>query len=140
MSYSVFLDTNILLDFIFERQPFFDEAVELFQLRADNKLEFYVSSLSLANLAYNIQRQKRNPRPIIEVFLNWTQVVALDKNIFLETVPSAFKDFEDGLQFFSALRVENVDAIISRNKKDFFPSSIPVLTAGEYIERFKENS
>lgn len=140
MTYSVFLDTNILLDFVFEREPFFEEAVELFQLREDNKLEFYISSLSLANLAYNIQRQKRNPRPIINIFLNWTQVIALDKNIFLETLPSAFKDFEDGLQYFSAISIQNVDAIVTRNKKDFSPSSIPVLTAGEYIRRFKENN
>jgi len=136
MMYSVFLDTNILLDFVFEREPFFDDAVALFQLRADNKLEFYISSLSLANLACNIQRQKRNPRPILNVFLNWAQITAFDKEIFLETMPSAFRDFEDGLQYYSAITVKDVDAIITRNKKDFFPSSIPVLTAGEYVKRF----
>lgn len=140
MSSPVFLDTNILLDFVFEREPFFDEAVNLFQLRADEELEFYISALSLANLAYIIQRQKRNPRPIINVFLDWTHIITLDKDTFLQTIPSGFKDFEDGLQYYSATTVKGMDAIITRNKKDFFPSSIPVLTAGEYVKRFKENN
>lgn len=140
MNSAVFLDTNILLDYVFERDPFFDEAVDLFQLRSNNELEFYVSALSLANLAYSIQRQKKNPGPIINVFLDWMHVIALQKDTFLHTIPSAFKDFEDGLQYYSAATIKDMDAIITRNKKDFFPSSIPVLTASEYVKHFRNNS
>lgn len=138
MSERIFLDTNIVLDYVFERNPFFDDASALFQLKIDEEVEFFVSALTLANLAYSAQREKKNPRQVITVLLEWIDIIPLDREVFRQTLPSAFMDFEDGLQYFSAATVKkNIDAIITRNKKDFAPAQIPVYTASEYLVYFK---
>lgn len=137
MSERVFLDTNIVLDYVFKRNPFFGEASDLFQLKIDEEVEFFVSALTLANLAYIAQQEKKDPRQVINVLLEWINIIPLDKEIFRQTLPSAFKDFEDGLQYFSAATIKDIDAIITRNKKDFMPAQIPVYSTSEYLIYFK---
>lgn len=136
MNEKVFLDTNIVLDFVFERNPFFEDAIALFQLRQNDELKIYISALTLATLAYTAQKAKKDPRPVIKTLLEWVELIPLDKDIYFKTLPSAFRDFEDGIQFFSATAV-NSDAIITRNKKDFLPSTIPVFTPSEYLLSLK---
>ncbi len=133
----VFLDTNVVIDFFMARKPFSVETNELFRLRADNRLDFYLSAITLANLAYHASRNGKSPFSIINSFLNWVEIVDLDKDIFNKTITSGFKDFEDGLQYFSALKVKGVDAIITRNEKDFKLSKIPVLSPKKFLHQFR---
>ena len=52
--------------------------------------------------------------------------------LFLDTNVSQFKDFEDAMQYHSAMQA-GTEAVITRNSKDFTNSKIPVMTAGEYL-------
>ena len=130
------MDTNILFDFFFERDPFSASAIRLFEMCDEGKVDFYLSSLSIANLAYHCQRVKKNPVPIIEVLLKKTTIVDLNKSHFVSVNHSRFNDYEDGLQYFAAVEIRNVQAIISRNKKDFKHSTIPIITPIEYLDSF----
>jgi predicted nucleic acid-binding protein len=136
MSRRLFLDTNVVLDFFLERNPFSIEAESIFRLRQEEKVDFSISSLTLANLAYFITRAKKNPFEIIGTLLEWTRVVELDRKIFEQTLSSRFKDFEDGLQYFSALKEKDVDVIVTRNKSDFRASEILVQTPSEFLKQF----
>lgn len=118
MNEKVFLDTNIVLDFVFERNHFFEDAVALFELRQNDELKIYISALTLATLAYAAQKAKKDPRPVIKTLLEWVKLIPFNKDIYSKTLSSAFRDFEDGLQFFSASAV-NSDAIITRIEKIF---------------------
>jgi predicted nucleic acid-binding protein len=138
MAPKLYLDTNILFDFFFDREPFSESAAQLFELCGEGKIAFYLSSLSIANLAYHSQRVKKNPVPIIEVLLKIATVVNLQKNHFVSVNHSKFADYEDGLQYFSALEIRNIEAIITRDKKDFKLSSIPVFTPAEFIDYFAQ--
>ena len=137
MSKTLFLDTNVLLDFFWERPTFSAEAELLFRLREDNRVEFFVSSLTLANVAYFADKAKKDPFKIISILLEWVQVVELDRSQFIQTLSSRFKDFEDGLQYFSALKARGVDVIITRNKKDFGASQLLVQTPTEFLKSFE---
>ena len=130
----LFLDTNILLDFFFDRAPFSEGAAMLFELRDNQKIDFFLSTLSLANLAYHCQRVKKNPVPIIDVLIKVATIVELDENHFISVNHSKFMDYEDGLQYFSALEIRNIEAIITRNKKDFKLSTIPIFTPEEFMD------
>jgi predicted nucleic acid-binding protein len=134
MSDRLFLDTNVLFDFVFEREPFINEAEILFKLREKNSVEFYLSALSLANIAYFAKKLNKNPQHIISIILEWFNVVPLDSDSFIQTLSADFKDFEDGLQYFSASRINGLHGIITRNKKDFESSTLPVMTPSEYIK------
>lgn len=129
---NIFLDTNFIIDY-FVREDFNEEAEKLLQLGESQTLKFYISYLSVANFAYIMRKLPVSQlNDIILRICDIFQVVDNTRDQILLTLQSGFKDFEDGLQHQCAL-ASNCDCIISRNKKDFVTSSIPVMTASEFL-------
>jgi len=138
MKPKLFLDTNVVIDFFMEREPFTEDAVRLFELKESGKVDLCLSALTVANLAYHVNKRGKNPFILLKDFLDWIEVIDLDKNIFCKTIDSDFDDFEDGLQYFSAVKSFGVDVIITRNIKDFKPSLIPVYTPSDYLKEWEQ--
>jgi predicted nucleic acid-binding protein len=132
----VFVDTNILIDLLSRREPFYDEAAELFSL-ADNKtIELSISSLTVANTSYTLLRQMNaiQAKAILRKLKLILNILALDdKIISLALNDESFTDFEDGLQYFTAIE-NRQDLIITRNLKDFKSSILPAMTPKQFIE------
>ncbi|WP_417370452.1 type II toxin-antitoxin system VapC family toxin [Gelidibacter japonicus] len=131
------IDTNIVIDLLSKRENFYDEAADLFS-RADRKeLNLAISSLTFANTNYILTKLKsaKEAREILRKFKVLVEVLSLDDKITeLALSDDDFPDFEDGLQYYSAIE-NQIDIIITRNKKDFKNSKIPVLSAKEYLAR-----
>ncbi len=131
------IDTNIVIDLLSKRDKFYDEAADLFS-RADKKeLELTISSLTFANTNYILSKLKsvKEAREILRKFKVLVELLSLDDKITeLALSDDNFPDFEDGLQYYSAIE-NQIDIIITRNKKDFKNSKIPVLTAKEFLAR-----
>lgn len=131
------IDTNIVIDLLSKREKFYDEAAELFS-RADKKeLELTISSLTFANTNYVLSKLKspKEAREILRKFKVLVDLLSLDDKITdLALSDEQFSDFEDGLQYYSAIE-NGIDVIITRNKKDFKNSKIPVLTAKEFLAK-----
>lgn len=131
------IDTNIVIDLLSKRELFYNEAAELFS-RADKKeLELTISSLTFANTNYILSKLKspKDAREILRKFKVLVEILSLDDKITeLALSDENFQDFEDGLQYYSAIE-NQIDIIITRNKKDFKNSKIPVLTAREFLAR-----
>lgn len=131
------IDTNIVIDLLSKREKFYDEAADLFS-RADKKeLELTISSLTFANTNYILAKLKsaKEAREILRKFKVLVELLSLDDKITeLALSDGNFPDFEDGLQYYSAIE-NQVDVIITRNKRDFKNSKIPVLTAKEFLAR-----
>lgn len=131
------IDTNIVIDLLSKRDRFYDEAADLFS-RADRKeLELTISSLTFANTNYILSKLKsaKEAREILRKFKVLVELLSLDDKITeLALSDDNFIDFEDGLQYYSAIE-NQIDIIITRNKKDFKNAKIPVLTAKEFLAR-----
>ena len=131
------IDTNIVIDLLSKRDKFYDEAADLFS-RADKKeLELTISSLTFANTNYILSKLKsaQEAREILRKFKVLVELLSLDDKITeLALSDDNFLDFEDGLQYYSAIE-NQIEIIITRNKKDFKNSKIPVLTAKEFLAR-----
>lgn len=129
------IDTNIVIDLLAKRDKYYDEAADLFS-RADKKeLELSISSLTFANTNYILTKLKsaKRAREILRKFKVLVELLSLDDKITeLALSDDNFPDFEDGLQYYSAIE-NQIDVIITRNKKDFKNSKIPVLTAKEFL-------
>lgn len=129
------IDTNIVIDLLAERREFYNEAAELFS-RADRlELTLTISSPSFANTNYVLTKMKtaKEAREILRKFKVLVRIIELnDKIIELALSDEKFSDFEDGLQYYSALE-NGVDVILMRNKRDFKHSELPVMTAKEYL-------
>lgn len=132
----LFVDTNIVIDLLSRREPFFEEAAELFSLADKNQIELSVSSLTIANTSYTLLRQmdSNKAKSILRKLRLILKVLPLDDKIIgLALNDETFSDFEDGLQYFTALESEQ-ELIITRNLKDFKNSKLPTLTAKQFIE------
>jgi len=129
----IFLDTNILLDIVLDRKPFSDNAERVVASRYTHKKRLFTSVLSLANVAYVVRKAGKNPTAVILDFMEWVEVVNLTKNELELSLKSKFKDFEDALQFYSALSIK-ADLIVTRDVKDFVPSTIPVQSPLQFLK------
>ena len=136
----IFLDTNIVIDALLEREEWMDEAFLILSLADRGDIEVYCSSLSLATASYFMERAKM-PHEImmdkLDVFCQLCIPTRVDGSVVRQAIHSSFADFEDALQYFSALTI-NADAIITRNGKDFAHSVIPVMTAAEFLASYNK--
>ncbi|NPD45409.1 MULTISPECIES: PIN domain-containing protein [unclassified Lentimicrobium] len=133
---NLFLDTNIVIDLLSQRQPFYQEAADLFSLADKKIIELSVSSLTIANTSYILLKQMngKKAKSILRKLRLIVKVLPLDDKIIgLALNDEMFTDFEDALQYFTALE-NGKDFIITRNLKDFKNSRIPTITANQFME------
>jgi predicted nucleic acid-binding protein len=132
----VFIDTNVVIDLLAKREPFYLEAQELFSLGDKKEVDLYISSLTFANAYYSVAKHYKSTdtKKYMAKFKVLIKVLNFeDKNIELG-LTSDFNDFEDAVQYYIALENE-CDVIVTRNKKDFKNSKIPVMTADEFVKK-----
>lgn len=132
----LFVDTNIVIDLLSRREPFFEETAELFSLADKKQVELSVSSLTIAYTSYALLRQmdSNKAKSVLRKFRLILTVLPLDDKIIgLALNDETFSDFEDGLQYFTAIENEQ-ELIITRNLKDFKNSKLPTMTAKQFIE------
>jgi predicted nucleic acid-binding protein len=132
----LFIDTNIVIDLLSRREPFFEEAAMLFSLADRKQIELAVSSLTIANTSYALLRQmdSNKAKSILRKLRLILKILPLDDKIIgLALNDETFADFEDGLQYFTAID-NGQELIITRNLKDFKNSKLPAMTAKQFIE------
>jgi predicted nucleic acid-binding protein len=132
----LFIDANIVIDLLSRREPFYDEAAALFSLADRKQIELSVSSLTIANTSYALLRQMDSikAKSILRKIRLIVNTISLDDKIIdLALNDDNFSDFEDALQYFTALE-NGQDLIITRNLKDFKNSKMPVMTAKQFLE------
>lgn len=130
----ILVDNNIILDLLAQRPPFFSDAQKLFTLADKKKIRLFVSSLTFANTYYVLSQVHKieNARKILRKFKVLVKVLPMDDKIVDLSLDSEFRDFEDAIQYYSAIE-NDLDLIITRNLKDFKQSQLPVLTAKDYL-------
>lgn len=132
----IFVDTNIVIDLLSRREPFFEDAALLFSLADRKQITLTVSSLTIANTSYVLLRQmdSNKAKSTLRKLRLIVKVLPLDDKIVgLALNDETFSDFEDGLQYFTALE-NGQDLIVTRNLKDFKKSNLPIMTARQFIE------
>lgn len=132
-----FIDTNVLVDILLVRAPYYEAAATLLSLADDRRMELVVSTLSIANAHYICCERAKMPLAMwkakISGLAEMMDYVALEQADIQASCQSEWNDFEDGLQHFTAKRIA-CDYIITRNAKDFLLSDIAVLTPEEALD------
>lgn len=134
----VFVDTNIIIDLLAERKPFYKEAAVLFTLADKKQLTLYVSALTFANTYYILSQllKAEKTKRILRKLKLIVQVLSLNEKIIgLSLNDNDFKDYEDAIQYFTALE-NGTNVIITRNLKDFQKAKIPVMTPAQFLSTF----
>jgi predicted nucleic acid-binding protein len=135
MKVRLFLDTNIMLDFLGERLPFYDSIAKIATLADKRQITIVVSALSYSTVGYFLSKyeKKEVAKEKLRKFKIISEISDLNEQIIEKGLNSNFSDFEDSLQYFSAIS-SDCSILITRNGKDFKNSSIPVMTAEEYLK------
>lgn len=130
----LFLDTNVILDLLGERVPFFDSIAKVATLADQKKLTLIVSPLSFTTIDYVLNKYETSESVLNKLrnFKIICEVCQVNEETIDKALNSSFKDFEDAVQYFSALQ-SNCSIILTRNGKDFKHAIIPVMTAEEYL-------
>ena len=132
----VFLDTNIVIDFLARRGQFFEPAAQIVQLGQQHEFCLLVSAMSFATASFILEaHHKLSHETIVHKFAKFVtmcNVTPVDSLTVDEAIASRFSDFEDAMQFYSALR-EGADAIITRNSGDFAAAQIEVYEPQQFL-------
>jgi len=138
----IFINTDVILDFLTDRKPFSKEATLIFTLIGNKKIKGYSSSLTFSNLYYVLKKYSTHKKVIskLEELTHFTEILNVDEPVIKSALSSKFKDFEDAIQYFSAQKHNKTDVIITRNIKDFKESEIPVMTPGTFVRTFEQTS
>lgn len=131
----LFLDTNIIVDLIADRQPFSKYAIQLFQKAEAKELELFTSSHSIATTHYLLKKYlgEKELRDILYDLLDYLTVIAVDADVLKKGLRSKHKDFENSILIICASSVAKMDGIVTRNAKDFKASEIPVFNPDEIM-------
>jgi predicted nucleic acid-binding protein len=134
----LFLDTNVVVDFLADRKPFSESATKLFALSVAKELTLYISAISYNNIYYLFQRNHSHTETIglLKSLMTTTQIVEVGQTVISQALYANFRDFEDAIQYFCALGIPGLEGIVTRNTKDFRKSQLPVLTPVEALASF----
>jgi predicted nucleic acid-binding protein len=134
----LFVDTNVMLDLLGERVPYYDAIAKIATQADKGTLTIVVSALSYATVFYVLSKFE-SPEKVkekVRKFMIISEISGLDDKIIEKGLASNFADFEDSLQYHCALK-SACNILITRNGKDFKGSEIPVLTPMEYLSMIK---
>jgi uncharacterized protein YutD len=135
---NLFIDTDIIIDFLTDRKPNSREAAIIFTLIDQKKLKGYASSLTFSNLYYVLRKVEPHKKVLAKLDSISKMLTVLnvgDQNI-RDAIESGFSDFEDSIQYFCSLGCKKVEVIITLNTKDYKKSNLPVMTPGDFLKSF----
>lgn len=133
---SLLLDTDVVLDFFLDRQPFAEDAARILALCEEKQLQVFVTPVSISNVYYLLRKLGSHSKVIthLKQLLTLVKVASVPKEVVLEALESDFKDFEDALQHFAAKSEAGIQIIITQNLKDYSKSSLAVMTPAAYLK------
>ena len=134
----VFIDTNVMLDFLSQREPHFAAAEKLFALSCHRKIQIAASSLSFITSHYVLSKHGLSEASIRKMLKNMhtmCEVIKVGTATILDAINSTFEDMEDGLQHLCAIDAK-AEVLVTRNEKDFKASQITVMHPTEFISFF----
>ena len=131
----IFLDTNAVIDFLGERAPFYNSVAKILTLADKKKIKIFTSPIAIATTHYILMKFENSKSALekIRKFKVICSISTMNDSVVDKAISSNFSDFEDALQYFSAVETK-CDIIITRNEKDFKNALIPVMNAENYLK------
>lgn len=131
----ILVDTNVVLDLLLDRKPWSDAATALFSEVESGAVEAYLCATTLTTLYYLTSKKvgALAARREIDMLMTLCSVAPVNKLVLEAALGAAFPDYEDGV-IYAAARLAAVEAIITRDPKDFASAKLPILTAEECLK------
>lgn len=136
---NVFVDTNVLLDVLAKRQPFYADSAAVWTLAETGRIKGQVSAVSFTNIYYIVRklRDRQTAQQALVLVRDAFSLVACDNQVLQQAIDANFSDFEDAVQFHSALRGK-ASHLITRNPDHFPSAGIVIASPSEFIVTFDQ--
>ena len=138
MAYNFFVDSDVLLDVLVERKPFFAESFELFKAQYDSHAQLFTTASVILNVQYagNKLLSKTVARAAVQKLLSFLKICITDKRTLIKAYSSSFADVGDAVQYYSAVADNSVDFFVTRNVKDYRTADehLKIITPAEAIK------
>lgn len=132
------IDTNVVLDVLLKRDPFFQTAAEVLNLSQRNDVREYISASAVTDLYYIAHRQLRDKaaaKDLIKRLLQVVAVAAVSERELISALKLDWNDFEDSVQYSVAL-LNEMDGLVTRNPKDYVNAEIPIWEPEQILQTF----
>lgn len=141
MKTQAFIDTDVVLDFLIDREPFSTQAALIFALGEAKKTRNIVSPLTFSNCYYILRKLASHDKVVdkLKQFASIVEICRVNKQTIQLALNSGFKDFEDAIQNFSAIQIGQVDVLITRNTKDYKTSKLSVMEPETFLKTLTED-
>ena len=133
----LFVDSDVILDLVLQREDHSEFAQNLFDQFQQGRCTLYTSSIVLANIHFIIRKLhdiKFANSSILFVNKHF-KIIDANNDDIENSIRSKFSDFEDGVQYFSALCSKKIDVLVTRNIKDYKHAQLPVFTPKQWCKR-----
>lgn len=133
----VLIDTNIVLDFLLQREPFFEDAEHLFQAVDAGQIVGYVTATTLTDIFYIARKHTRSvekARQAVSEIFTVMEICAIDRGVLESAFNSGLADFEDAVQIFSAVAC-GLEVIVTRDVRGFLSSPLPILSVADLLQQ-----
>ena len=132
---NVLLDTNVLLDFVLEREPFVEYAEQVFEAAKYHTIQLFMTATTITDLFYIARKEKGKEQTLdlIEDLLQFVEVASVDKAVILQALRSELTDFEDAVQECAAKQAA-IPTIVTRNEADFSNSDLEIHSPESFVK------
>ena len=137
----ILIDTDVILDFFFDRKPFSENSARILTLCHTGKITGYMTSVIISNTYYLLRKTASHEKVVdkLKQLLSFTDILTTDKSIIINALNSGFSDFVDAIQNFSAESSNKINVIVTRNTKDYKVSSLSVFSPEEFLRTLKNS-
>ena len=132
----VLIDSNVFLDVLLKRSPFYEAAIEVLKLSVREDIQEFVSASAITDIyyiAYKNMRDKAVVRELLKKLLLIVSVAGVSEEEIQKALELGWKDFEDSVQYSVAL-LNEMNGLITRNVKDYSSSEIQVWEPNQFLE------
>jgi len=135
---NILIDTDVLLDFLYERESFCEDSAKILNLCDLSKISGWLTPVILSNVYYILRKSYSHNEVVVKLreLLKILNVLSMNKDTVLLALNSEFTDFEDALQNYAAEYNSGINFIITRNIKDYKNSLLEVLTPNDFLSQY----
>jgi predicted nucleic acid-binding protein len=135
----ILIDTNIIIDVALEREPFFENSDRLLALAEEKAFDGYLSAASISDIFYIVRKDKGKylTFEFLKYIISFCSIATVNEMVIKNALASNPKDFEDAIQYQTAL-IACLDGIVTRNPKDYSEASISVFTPSQFLVAIRE--
>lgn len=132
------LDTNIVVDVALKRQPFYSASLRVLTLAYQGTIEAFISASTVTDIYYLVSKAKGHDATLdfLRIITPFCQIAAVDQGVIAKALASSLKDFEDAVQYETAVAAQ-LDAIVTRNPDDFPSPGLHILTPEALVQLLK---